>query len=121
MTGGVAVILGHTGRNFAAGMSGGIAYVYDPDGTFPIRCNKEMVDLEAVENETDIDLLKGMIENHQHYTGSSVAEKMLANWDDVLPKFVKVMPTDYKRALEELERERIAETVGAGEEVTTHG
>jgi glutamate synthase domain-containing protein 3 len=101
-------------------MSGGVAYLYDPDGHFPIRCNMEMVELEAVENETDVDLLKGMIENHCQYTGSTVAKEILQEWEYSLPKFIKVMPTDYKRALEELERERL-EAVGAGEEVITHG
>ena len=101
-------------------MSGGIAYIYDPDGHFPIRCNKEMVELEAVENETDVELLKGMIENHHHYTGSTVAHGILQDWENSLPRFIKVMPTDYKRALAELERERL-EAVGASEEVIAHG
>jgi glutamate synthase (ferredoxin) len=120
MTGGVAVILGRTGRNFAAGMSGGVAYVLDPDGSFPVRCNQEMVDLEKVESEIDIELLKGMIENHVDTTGSRVGQRILENWEKTLPQFVKVMPTDYKRALGELERERL-ESQGQLEEVAAHG
>jgi len=107
MTGGRAVILGKTGRNFAAGMSGGIAYVLDETGDFKkFRCNHEMVELEEVVTDRDILELKGMIENHLEYTGSSVAEKILADWPASQKQFVKVMPTDYKRALELLAREQ---------------
>ena len=120
MTGGVAVILGPTGRNFAAGMSGGVAYVFDPDGSFPTRCNREMVELEKVENPTDVDLLRATIENHVSYTMSSVGERILRDWNLALPEFVKVMPTDYKRALAELERER-QEAAENLEEVESHG
>ncbi len=99
MTGGMAVILGKTGRNFAAGMSGGIAYVLDEDGDFHIRCNVELVDLEPVRNEEDIKELKSMITKHAEYTESSVAQRVLVHWDDTLPKFVKVFPKPYKRIL----------------------
>ena len=99
MTGGLAVILGKTGRNFAAGMSGGIAYVLDEDGDFHIRCNPELVDLEPVQNDEDIEELKSMIIKHADYTESSVAQHILVHWDDMLPKFVKVFPKPYKRIL----------------------
>ena len=120
MTGGVAVILGRTGRNFAAGMSGGVAYVYDPVERFSIRCNQEMVDLERVESPTDVELLRGMIETHVDTTGSSLGQEILDTWEEALPSFVKVMPTDYKRALAELERER-QQAEGQLEEVAAHG
>jgi glutamate synthase (ferredoxin) len=99
MTGGRVVIIGRTGRNFAAGMSGGIAYVYDPDGDFHVRCNQEMVDLEKLDDAEDLDLVRGLLERHREYTGSTVAEWMLADWPKVAKKFVKVMPRDYKRVL----------------------
>ncbi|HEY5625037.1 MAG TPA: glutamate synthase-related protein, partial [Dehalococcoidia bacterium] len=101
MTGGRVVIIGHTGRNFAAGMSGGIAYVYDPDGDFHVRCNQEMVDLEKLDDAEDLDLVRGLLERHREYTGSTVAESMLADWPKIAKKFVKVMPQDYKRVLKE--------------------
>ena len=102
MTGGRAVILGETGRNFAAGMSGGVAYVWAPDrDKFRINCNLEMVELEDVVAHEDIAELKSLIEQHQQFTGSAVAEKILDDWSDALSNFVKVMPTDYKRVLEE--------------------
>ena len=99
MTGGLAVILGKTGRNFAAGMSGGIAYVLDEEGDFHVRCNPELVDLEPVENEEDIEELKSMITKHADYTESGVAQRLLLHWDENLPKFVKVFPKPYKRIL----------------------
>ncbi len=101
MTGGRVVVLGPTGRNFAAGMSGGIAYIYDPRDVFLMNCNLGMVDLERVDAEADIDELKELIGKHQQLTGSSVAEDILERWDECLPQFVKVMPTDYKRVLEQ--------------------
>ncbi|MEP0510536.1 MAG: glutamate synthase subunit alpha, partial [Aurantimonas coralicida] len=135
MTGGVVVILGETGRNFAAGMSGGVAYVYDAVGDFAERCNMAMVDLEPVPEEDDImeklhhhggdlqykgrvDLSSDMtshdgerlfqlISNHHHYTGSRRAAEMLENWEEHRPKFVKVMPVEYRRALQEMERMRL--------------
>ena len=109
MTGGRAVILGPTGRNFAAGMSGGVAYVFAPDrDEFRLNCNLELVDLEDVEAEADVAELKELIEKHSNYTGSTVASGILDSWDDSLSKFVKVMPRDYKRALEELAAEEAA-------------
>jgi glutamate synthase (NADPH/NADH) large chain len=101
MTGGRVIILGPTGRNFAAGMSGGIAYVWDPNGTFSSQCNMEMVELEELQEEEDAEELKHAITKHLEYTGSTVAERILDNWAAELGRFVKVMPTDYKRVLEE--------------------
>ncbi len=122
MTGGRVVILGPTGRNFAAGMSGGIAYVYDPDGDFPIRCNLEMVDLEPLEEPEDLDLVRGLMERHREYTGSTVAERLLRQWPQVASKFVKVMPKDYKRALQEqLEAAKEAVLADQGEIILRKG
>ena len=101
MTGGRVVILGPTGRNFAAGMSGGIAYVWDPNNAFEPRCNMEMVELESLTQSSETAEVRRMIENHQKYTGSAVAAQVLANWPTAMNQFVKVMPTDYKRVLEE--------------------
>jgi len=98
MTGGVAVILGGTGRNFAAGMSGGIAYVYDVSGQFDVMCNKEMVDLDPLEAE-DIMLLQQMLSNHYEYTKSSVAKFVLDDMDNQSRNFIKIYPTDYKKAM----------------------
>ena len=134
MTGGVVVCLGRTGRNFAAGMSGGIAYVLDDDEKFEQRCNLSMVELEPIRDEDDalealdhqggdletkgrVDVshdmtrfdatrLRQLIEKHLHYTNSSVAKRILDNWNDYLPRFVKVMPVDYRRALQELQTEQ---------------
>ncbi|HEY6581749.1 MAG TPA: glutamate synthase-related protein, partial [Rubrobacter sp.] len=101
MTGGVVVVLGETGRNFAAGMSGGVAFVLDEAGRFETLCNTDMVGLEAVESEEDIELLRGMVERHLEWTGSDQARRVLEDWDEVLPNFVKVMPHDLKRVLQE--------------------
>ena len=101
MTGGRAVILGPTGRNFAAGMSGGVAYIWDPKNEFPPNCNMEMVNLEKVLDQEDIEELRSLITEHEEVTGSSVANYILKDWDKSLSCFVKVMPTDYKRVLEE--------------------
>ncbi len=134
MTGGVVVVLGQTGRNFAAGMSGGIAYVLDEDGSFATRCNLSMVELEAVLEEEeaiarhhhqggdldthgrvdvmgdmtrlDAERLHQLIANHARYTGLGRAKAILANWTDYLPKFLKVMPVEYRRALAELNQSR---------------
>ena len=131
MTGGIAVVLGHTGRNFAAGMSGGIAYVLNGDGTFEDRCNLSMVELQPITPEDaalealdhqggdleghglvdlshdmtryDAQRLKGLIERHLHYTNSEVARRILDDWEAYLPRFIKVMPVDYKQALAEMQ------------------
>jgi len=101
--------LGETGRNFAAGMSGGVAYIWDRNKTFAPLCNMGMVELEALEVEEDINELKTLIENHLEYTGSDVAQAALDNWSETVKQFVKVMPTDYKRVLQEMkEREEQA-------------
>jgi glutamate synthase (ferredoxin) len=103
MTGGRAVILGETGRNFAAGMSGGVAYVWDATGTFRPKVNLEMVALEELD-QRDLDYVKGRIEKHVAYTDSARGKEILAAWPTEQKRFVKVMPTDYKRALAELRR-----------------
>ena len=102
MTGGRVVVLGTTGRNFAAGMSGGIAYVLDTEGNFEYFCNKGLVELGPVEDKADIVELQDMINKHLLYTQSTMAAKILTNWDEYLPKFVKVIPFEYKKVLEEL-------------------
>jgi glutamate synthase (NADPH/NADH) large chain/glutamate synthase (ferredoxin) len=101
MTGGHVVVLGRTGRNFAAGMSGGIAYVLDSDGGFAGRCNHELVDLEKLEDE-DVARVRALVEEHLERTGSPVASRVLETWDESLWRFVKVMPRDYRAALEAL-------------------
>ena len=101
MTGGIVVVLGETGRNFAAGMSGGVAYVLDPEDRFHKLYNPEMVGLEAVEAEEDSALLKGLVEKHLETTGSTVAKELLEDWQVSLSKFIKVMPNDLKRVLQE--------------------
>jgi len=105
MTGGRVVVLGETGRNFAAGMSGGIAYVWDRNKTFAALCNMGMVELESLETDEDIEEVKTLIENHLRYTGSTVAKAALDNWDETAKQFVKVMPTDYKRVLQETKKQ----------------
>ncbi len=142
MTGGVVVVIGPTGRNFAAGMSGGIAYVLDESGDFERRCNMAMVELEPIPSEDkaleqtqhqggdmethglvdfsnmtrhDALRLRKLIENHLHYTGSARARDILDNWSAYLPKFVKVMPVEYRRALQEMARQQTAEPGGLEE------
>ena len=120
MTGGTVVVLGSTGQNFAAGMSGGVAYVYDEDGLFAKRCNMGMVSLEKVEheakaakevvqhlNQPDEVTLLALINNHVKYTNSERAKALLADWDNMRAKFVKVMPNEYKRALIELAQDKV--------------
>jgi glutamate synthase domain-containing protein 3 len=112
MTNGRVVILGATGRNFAAGMSGGIAYVLDEAGDFDTRCNQEMVDLERVQETEDVHELRGLIQKHHQYTGSATAKRVLDGWDELLPKFVKVYPRDYRRVLEEKKRAELEAVSG---------
>ncbi len=107
MTGGTAVILGEVGRNFGAGMSGGIAYVLDLHKTFEKRCNKEALNLLRVEEDQDIQLLKGLVENHYNATLSPQAQRILENWEHYLPMFIKVFPEEYKQALIRLEQEKL--------------
>jgi len=104
MTGGRVVVLGHTGRNFAAGMSGGVAYVLDVVGDFPMRCNMAMVGLEKLTDPEDIQEVRAMIQRHAEYTNSERALNILKLWEEMVPKFVKVMPKDYKRVLEATKR-----------------
>jgi glutamate synthase (NADPH/NADH) large chain len=135
MTGGIVVVLGPSGRNFAAGMSGGIAYVLDEAGDFEQRCNLAMVELEPIPAEDDasagleqggeleghgqVDIshdmtrydalrLRDLIEKHKHYTNSARAEMIINNWEQYLPRFVKVMPMDYRRALQEMKQKQAA-------------
>jgi glutamate synthase (NADPH/NADH) large chain len=129
MTGGCVVVLGATGRNFAAGMSGGIAYVLDEDANFESRCNMSMVELEPVTGELgnalthfkddmrthDAERLYKLLENHARYTNSQRAQDILADWETYLPKFHKVMPTEYRRALNELAEAENADQPAAGE------
>ncbi|MEA4838702.1 MAG: glutamate synthase large subunit, partial [Rhodospirillaceae bacterium] len=129
MTGGVVAVIGETGRNFAAGMSGGVAYVLDETGDFALRCNKAMVDLEPVPADNgpgalgdllsemtrfDETRLKRLIENHRRYTGSTRAQTILENWETYRPKFVKVMPQDYRRALGIIQARQAAASVAVG-------
>jgi glutamate synthase domain-containing protein 2/glutamate synthase domain-containing protein 3/glutamate synthase domain-containing protein 1 len=109
MTGGVVVVLGPTGRNFAAGMSGGIAYVLDADGTFKNRCNPALVDLEKLEEPEEIAELQDLVGEHARRTGSPLAEQLLSEWEDRIADFTKVMPRDYRRALEMKVQEETAE------------
>ncbi len=101
MTGGRVLVLGTTGRNFAAGMSGGIAYVLDMAQDFATKVNMEMVELSELDDPTEIAFLRGLIEDHHHYTGSELAARVLQDFNRALPRFVKVLPTDYKRVLAE--------------------
>ncbi|MFQ5479636.1 MAG: hypothetical protein ACE5E4_13585, partial [Candidatus Binatia bacterium] len=101
-------------RNFAAGMSGGIAYILDLQGDFLEKCNLGSVGLEDVESDEDIAELRALIEDHQRATDSTVARDILDDWDNALPRFVKVMPTDYKRVLEERKRRETHEEAEAG-------
>ena len=143
MTGGIVVVLGKTGRNFAAGMSGGIAYVLDEDSSFERRCNLAMIELAPITAEeeatarslhqsgdleahglvdvmgdmtrNDAERLHRLIERHAHYTGSTRARAILDAWQTYLPKFRKVMPVEYRRALEEMAKAQLADRTGLGE------
>jgi glutamate synthase domain-containing protein 3 len=108
MTGGVVAVLGRTGRNFAAGMSGGIAYVLDEHQLFDTLCNLDTVDLESIWQKEDRELLHDLITRHQRWTGSRQAERILDNWQEMAGKFVKVMPLDYRQALERLREREMA-------------
>jgi glutamate synthase (ferredoxin) len=100
MTGGRVVVLGPTGRNFAAGMSGGIAYVLDETGGFPSNCNMEMVKLFKLDDPEEMALVQNMVRKHAQYTNSDHSWKVLALWEEMVPKFVKVYPNDYRRVIE---------------------
>ena len=116
MTGGRTVVLGKTGRNFAAGMSGGIAYVLDMAGNFDYFCNKGMVELSQVGDKDDVNELQLLINNHYMYTRSELAEKILVNWDEYLSRFVKVIPFEYKKVLEEQKLELIRQKINQTED-----
>lgn len=120
MTGGRVVILGTTGRNFAAGMSGGIAYVLDEKGNFDYFCNKGLVELEKLEDIGDIHELQHMIGKHLMLTSSSLAEKILVNWDEYMPKFVKVIPFEYKKVLQEIKLENLKKKIEMTEDTPAH-
>ena len=112
MTGGTVVVLGSTGRNFGAGMSGGVAYLYDRDGDVDRLVNPEMVAIETLTDD-DRDQLKSIVERHREMTGSQAAHRMLSSWSVEVSKFRKIMPTDYRRVLEVLksaEREGLSES-----------
>ena len=113
MTGGRVVVLGRTGLNFAAGMSGGVAYVLDVDGAFRSRCNTELVGFDEITPDEALEL-RALVEEHAERTGSPVAGRVLEGWDDELARFVKVMPHDYKRALLELTEENGIDSRAAG-------
>jgi len=104
MTGGRVIVLGEVGKNFAAGMSGGIAYLFDENQTAPIRCNRDMVSLLAIEEQSELDFVRDMIVRHAEYTGSARATALLDSWDQFAQTIVKVMPNDYRRVLEEEKR-----------------
>ena len=107
MTGGKTVVLGQTGRNFAAGMSGGVAYVYDEKGDFDYFCNMEMVELSLIEDSMDSKELHALITNHYKYTQSTKAKNILDNWRDNVDKFIKIVPIEYKKVLQEEKMEAI--------------
>lgn len=119
MTGGKVIVLGSTGVNFAAGMSGGIAYVFDENQLFDTRCNLEMVDIEPVVDDEDVELLLTLIKRHTSYTDSLVGRRILDSWEESLPLFVKVMPIEYRRALENIRDREMqdADTTAITEEV----
>jgi glutamate synthase (NADPH/NADH) large chain len=119
MTGGRAVILGKTGRNFAAGMSGGIAYALDVDGNLDYFCNKGLVELLPVEDGADIRELQGIINQHLLYTQSTLASDILTRWEEYLPRFVKVIPFEYKKVLEEQKLRELEQKLRLAEDNTT--
>jgi glutamate synthase (ferredoxin) len=107
MTGGVAVILGEVGRNFGAGMSGGIAYVYDPHKSFEKRCNQEGLNLDHLSEASDLTELKQLIENHYNATLSPLAQRILEEWETTQKEFIRVFPEEYRQALIRLEKEKL--------------
>jgi len=113
MTGGRVVVIGKTGRNFAAGMSGGIAYVLDDQGNFEINCNKGMVDLDELVDDEDCQTVRMLLKKHVNFTKSTVAKNILDNWNNYQSKFIKIMPKDYKRVLEAIKKAR---EIGASED-----
>jgi glutamate synthase (NADPH/NADH) large chain len=116
MTGGRVVVLGKTGRNFAAGMSGGIAYVLDENHDFDYYCNKGLVDLLKVDNRQDEKELQDLINRHLLFTQSPLAAKILTRWDEYLPKFVKVVSFEYRKILEEEKLRKLEEKLKSAED-----
>ena len=122
MTGGRVVIIGPTGRNFAAGMSGGVAYVLADRKQFMINCNQDMVDLDPLESEEDVEIVKSLLAKHLEYTHSHVANGILNDWDEYQSRFIKVMPKDYKRVLAAIEQaEKDGTSVDAAVMEAAHG
>jgi glutamate synthase (NADPH/NADH) large chain len=111
MTGGRTVVLGQTGKNFAAGMSGGLAYVLDTKGNFDYFCNMEMVELTLIEDKSDSIELYQLISQHYHYTQSPLAKRILDNWEDYLKHFIKITPIEYKKVLHEEKMEAIKKKI----------
>ena len=111
MTGGRVVVLGQTGRNFAAGMSGGVAYVWDPKGTFDYFCNMDMVELSLLEDATARKELHELIRQHYLYTGSKLARTMLDNWNRYVDEFIQVVPIEYKRVLQEEQMRKLQQKI----------
>ena len=120
MTGGRTVVLGSTGRNFAAGMSGGIAYVLDQKGNFDYYCNKGLVELSPLNDRDDINELQAMINNHLTHTSSSLAEEILVNWNKYIDRFVKVIPFEYKKVLQEQKLESLKQKIAQTEDDPQH-
>jgi len=121
MTGGRVIVLGTTGRNFAAGMSGGVAYVFDVDGKFRRRCNPQMVDQEALVDAGEIDFVQTLIMRHAAATGSAYAQNLLKDWASLQARLVKVMPREYKRALAEQAKKEAAEAAHVSDPVVAAG
>jgi glutamate synthase (NADPH/NADH) large chain len=111
MTGGRVVVLGKTGRNFAAGMSGGVAYVYDPDHTFDYYCNMDMVELSLVEDSVSRKELLELIRQHYLHTSSALAGRMLDNFSKFIDDFIQVVPIEYKRVLQEEKNKKLQEKI----------
>lgn len=120
MTGGRTVVLGKTGRNFAAGMSGGIAYVLNLDGNFDYFCNMGMVELSLVENRSDIIELKSLITQHYQYTQSPLAGGILDDWDNYIDQFIKIIPYEYKKVLEEEKIAKLQQKIDLMEKDVEH-
>jgi glutamate synthase (NADPH/NADH) large chain len=111
MTGGRVVVLGQTGRNFAAGMSGGVAYVWNPQDDFDYYCNMEMVELSLVEDAPTRKELLELVKKHYHYTGSHLAGKMLDNWEKYVDQFIQVVPIEYKKVLHEEQMRKLQQKI----------
>ena len=111
MTGGRVVVLGHTGRNFAAGMSGGVAYVWNKKGDFDYYCNMEMVELSLIEDSATRKELHELIRKHYHYTGSQLAGMMLDKWEKYVDEFICIVPIEYKKVLQEEQMKKLQQKI----------